>query len=67
MDDSAAAMTAAVAANRHRKYRVKSINQFALVIVGLLGEEDAIVSREHICRLGNARRTVIDRAWGLIR
>ena len=40
-------MTAAVAACRRRKQRIKNINQLALVL-GLPDEEDAMVSREHI-------------------
>ena len=42
MDDHVAAVTVGVAAYRRRKQRIKNINQLALVL-GLLGEEDAIV------------------------
>ena len=56
MDDSVAAVTAAVAAHRRHKQRIKNINQLALVL-GLLDVEDAIVSREHICSLCSVRRT----------
>ena len=45
-----AAVTAAVAAYRWRKYIIKNTNQFALAVL-LLDEEDAVVSREHICSL----------------
>ena len=45
MDDYVSAVTVAVAAYRRRKQRIKNINQLALVL-GLLDEEDAIVSRE---------------------
>ena len=43
MDDCVAAVTVAVAAYRRRKQRIKYNNQLALVL-GLLDEEDAIVS-----------------------
>ena len=52
MDDYVAAVTVAVAAYRRRKQRIKNINKLALVL-GLLDEEDAVVSREHICSLCN--------------
>ena len=47
-DDCVAAGTVAVAAYRRRKQRIKNTNQLALVL-GLLDEEDAVVSRENIC------------------
>ena len=47
-DDCIAAVTVAVAAYRRRKQRIKNINQLALVL-GLLDEKDAVVSRENIC------------------
>ena len=47
-DDCVAAVTVAVAAYRRRKQRIKNTNQLALVL-GLLDEEDAVVSREYIC------------------
>ena len=47
-DDCVAAVTVAVAAYRRRKQGIKNINQLALVL-GLLDEEDAVVSREDIC------------------
>ena len=50
MDNCVAAMAIAVAAHRRLKQRVKKIDQLALVL-GLLDEENAIVSREHICSL----------------
>ena len=49
-DDCVAAVTVAVAAYRRRKQRIKNTNQLALVL-GLLDEEDAVVSRENICML----------------
>ena len=59
MDDCVAAVTVAVAAYRHRKLRIKSINQLALVLVGLLDEEDATVSREQICSFCNVRHAAV--------
>ena len=56
MDYCDAAVTVAVAAYRRRKQRIKNINQLAPVL-GLFDEEDAIVSREHICSLCNVRRS----------
>ena len=47
-DDCVAAVTVAMAACRRRKQRIKNTNQSALVL-GLLDEEDAVVSRENIC------------------
>ena len=47
-DDCVAAVTVAVAAYRRRKQIIKNTNQLALVL-GLLDEEDAVVSRENIC------------------
>ena len=47
-DDCVVAVTVAVAAYRRRKQRIKNTNQLALVL-GLLDEEDAVVSRENIC------------------
>ena len=55
MDDYVAAVTVAVAAYRRRRAENKNINQLTLVL-GLLDEEDTIVSREHICSLCNVRR-----------
>ena len=52
MDDCVASVTAAVAAYLRRK----NFNQLALVLK-LLGEEDAVVSRENICGLCNLHRT----------
>ena len=49
-DDCVAAVMVAVAAYRRRKQRIKNTNQLALVL-GLLDEEDAVVSRENICML----------------
>ena len=57
MTDCVAAVTAAVAAYRCRKQRIKNINQLAHL--GLLDEEDAIVSREHTCSLCDVRRTAV--------
>ena len=42
-DDCVASVTVAAAAYRRRKQRIKNTNQLALVL-GLLDEEDAIVS-----------------------
>ena len=50
-----AAVTVAVAAYRRRKQRIKNTYQLALVL-GLLDEEDAVVSREDICSLCNVPR-----------
>ena len=47
-DDCVAAVTAAVAAYRRRKQRIKNTNQLALVL-GLIDKEDAVVSPENIC------------------
>ena len=58
MNDYVAAVTVTVAAYRHRKQRIKNINQFALVL-GLLDEEDAIVSREHVCSFCNVLRALV--------
>ena len=58
MDDCVPAVAAAVAPNRRRKQRIKSINQMALALV-LLDVEDAIVSREHIWSLCNLRHTAV--------
>ena len=58
MDDCAAAVAASVAAYRHRKLRIKNINQLALVLM-LLNEEDTIVSREQICSFCNVRRAAL--------
>ena len=43
-----AAVKVAVAAYRRRKQRIKNTNHLALVLE-LLDEEDAVVSRENIC------------------
>ena len=59
MGDCVAAVTASGAEYPHRKLRIKSIDQLALVI-GLLDEEDAIVSREQICGFCNVRRAAVD-------
>ena len=58
MDDFVAALTATVAAYRRLKQIIKSIYQLALVL-GLLDEEDAIVSREYIYSLRNVHRTAV--------
>ena len=58
MDDYVAAVTVAVAAHRRRKQRIKNINLLVLVL-GLLDEEDAIVSREQICSFCNVRREAV--------
>ena len=58
MGDCVAAVTVAVAAYRRRKQRIKNINQLALVL-RLLDEEDAIVSREHICSLWNVGNAAV--------
>ena len=58
MNDYVAAVTVTVAAYRRRKQEIKHINQFALVL-GLLDEEDAIVSREHICSFCNVLRALV--------
>ena len=58
MDDYVAAVTVAVAAYRRRKQTIKNINQLTLVL-GLLDEEDAIVSREHIYSFCNVRRAAV--------
>ena len=58
MDDYVAAVTVAVAAYRRRKERIKNINQLLLVL-GLLDEEDAIVSRERICSPCNVHRAAV--------
>ena len=51
LPDGVAAVTVAVAAYRRRKQRIKNTNQLALVL-GLLDEEDAVVSREiSVCSL----------------
>ena len=47
MDNCVAVVMAAVAAYRCRKQRTKNIDQLPLVL-GLVDEEDAILSREHI-------------------
>ena len=47
-DDCVAAVTVAVAAYRRRKQRIINTNRLALVL-GLLNEEDAVVSRKNIC------------------
>ena len=44
MNNYVAAVTVAVAAYQRRNLRIKNINQLALVL-GLLDEEDTIVSR----------------------
>ena len=46
-DDCVAAVTVVVAVYRRRRQRIKNTNQLALVL-GLLDEEDAVVSRENI-------------------
>ena len=58
MDDCVAAVTAVVAAYRRRKQRIKNNSRLALVL-RLLDEEDALVSRENICSLSNVRRTAV--------
>ena len=57
-DDCVAAVAASVAAYRHRKLIIKNINQLALVL-GLLDEEDAIVSQKQICSFCNVRRAAV--------
>ena len=58
MDYCVAAVAVSIAECPHRKLRIKNINQLALVL-GLLDEEDAIVSREQICRFCNVRRAAV--------
>ena len=58
MDDCVAAVAASEAVYRHRKLRIKNTNQLALVL-GLLDEEDAIVSREQICSFCKVRRAAV--------
>ena len=58
MDDYVAAVKVTVAAYRCRKQRIKNINQLALVL-GLLDEKDAIMSRERICSFCNVRRAAV--------
>ena len=58
MDGYVAAVTVAVAAYRRRKQRIENINQLALVL-GLLDEECAVVSREQICRFCNVHRAAV--------
>ena len=65
MDEYVAAVTVAVAAYGRRKHRIKNINQLALVL-GLLEEKDAIVSREHICSLSNVRRAAVTSSVSII-
>ena len=48
MDDSFAAMAVAVESYRRRKHIIKTNDQLPLVL-GLLDEDDAIMSREHVC------------------
>ena len=59
MDDCVAAVTTSGAEYPHRKLRIKNINQLALVL-GLLAEEDTIVSREQISSFCNVRRAAVD-------
>ena len=59
MGDCDAAVTVAMAACRRCKQRIKNINQLALVL-GLLAEEDTIVSREQISSFCNVRRAAVD-------
>ena len=66
MGDYVAAVTVAVAAYRRRKQRIKNVNKLALVL-GLLDEKDAIVSREHICSLCNVRRAPVTSSIYIIR
>ena len=61
-----AAVTVAVTAYRRRKQRIKDINQLALVL-GLLDEEDAVVSRENICSLCSVRRAAVTSPVQIIR
>ena len=63
-DDYVGAVTVEVAAYRCRKHRIKNINRLALVL-GLLDEDDAVVSREHICSLCNVRvaAAVVVTSW----
>ena len=58
MDDCVTAVAASVAAYQHRNMRIKNINQLALVL-GLLDEEDATVSREQIWSFCNVRRAAV--------
>ena len=55
MDDCVAAVTAAVAAYRRLKNKIKNIGWYSFW--GLLDLEDTFVSREHICSFCNVRRT----------
>ena len=66
MDDCVAAVTAAVAPYRRRKQRIKNMNHLALVL-GLLDEEDAIVSRVSVCSVRNARRAAVTSSVQIIR
>ena len=59
MDDCVASVTAAVAVYRRHNQKIKNTNHLALVL-GLLDEEDAIVSREQICSFCNVRRAAVD-------
>ena len=66
MDDYVAAVTVAVAAYRRRKQGTKTINKLALVL-GLLDEKDAVVSREHICSFCIVRRAAVTSSVHIIR
>ena len=67
MDDRVAAVTVAVASYRRRKRRIKDINQLAALVLGMLDEEGAIVSREHICGVCNVRRAAITPSVQIVR
>ena len=59
MDDCVAAVTTSGAEYPRHKLRIKNINQLALVL-GLLAEEDTLVSREQISSFCNVRRAAVD-------
>ena len=62
MDDCVASVTAAVAVYRRHNQKIKNTNHLALVL-GLLDEEDAIVSRDHTCSLLSLSDHAIAYRW----